>query len=388
MAKPFKFRYVREIVGSFMLAIIILLVAGIVLAGRAQGWFEPSMTLRVRIPSAGLAGLHKGSPVMTLGTKVGLVKKVQVNEDESLEAILALKGDFIRFIRSDSKALIKKQFGVAGDSFIELTRGEGAELEGEYLPSDAQKDEELVELAQKLVVDVQQSVLPLLDQVLAAAKQYTDLGAELQKSAVSAQTLIENLNGVAEGLNEGEGSAGKLLKDPQTVDELNRLIADTGGLLSNLNTVVVDVTVRSTGYDIADPGNRRVLVSLTDGDRELVSEWVEFAEDGAPAPVALRFVPEGTGPRSFKIELPVRGDEAIPFGEVDRAADDPLEREDHVVGLASLRMVFDRSSRSAVELRIELRSDRCEQPLCMQVAEELTGGTTLQERGAQLPGRR
>ncbi len=241
MAKPFKFRYVREIVGSFMLAIIILLVAGIVLAGRAQGWFEPSMTLRVRIPSAGLAGLHKGSPVMTLGTKVGLVKKVQVNEDESLEAILALKGDFIRFIRSDSKALIKKQFGVAGDSFIELTRGEGAELEGEYLPSDAQKDEELVELAQKLVVDVQQSVLPLLDQVLAAAKQYTDLGAELQKSAVSAQTLIENLNGVAEGLNEGEGSAGKLLKDPQTVDELNRLIADTGGLLSNLNTVVVDV---------------------------------------------------------------------------------------------------------------------------------------------------
>ena len=241
MAKPFKFRYVREIVGSFMLAIIILLVAGIVLAGRAQGWFEPSMTLRVRIPMADLSGINKGAAVMTLGTKLGVVQKVLVKEDASIEAVLLLKGSFIQFIRSDSQALIKKQFGVAGDSFIELTRGVGSVLEDDLLPTDARKDTELVELAQKLLQDVQEAVLPLLEQVRAAAQQYTELGAGLQNTVASVDVLLGTVNELAAGLNEGEGTAGKLLKDPQTVDEVNLLIESVGGLLSNLNTVVYDV---------------------------------------------------------------------------------------------------------------------------------------------------
>ena len=96
MNKPFKFRYVREIVGSFMLLMILLLVGGVILAGRAQGWFEPTLELRVHMPDEGLAGIHKGSPIMTLGTQVGVVDDVHVNDDESLEVILSLKGDFIR----------------------------------------------------------------------------------------------------------------------------------------------------------------------------------------------------------------------------------------------------------------------------------------------------
>jgi len=94
--------------------------------------------------------------------------------------------------------------------------------------------------------------------------------------------------------------------------DLAVLAADAPEIVFAGNTVVVDVSIRSTGYDLKDPGNRRAMVSLTDGEREIASDWVEFTEDGAPVPVPLRFVPEGKGPHTYRVEMAVRGDETIP----------------------------------------------------------------------------
>jgi phospholipid/cholesterol/gamma-HCH transport system substrate-binding protein len=247
-----------------MLLMILLLVVGVILAGRAQGWFEPRLELHVRMPDEGFAGIHKGSPVMTLGTQVGVVDDVHVNDDESLEVVLSLKGDFIRFVRSDSVASIKKQFGVAGDSLIELSRGVGAEIDGDYLPLPAKKNREIVELVEELVVQVQWAVMPLLEQVRAAAEQYTDVGIDLQKSAVSLQSLLA-------GLNEGEGTAGRLLKDPSTVEELNTLLQSANLVLTNLSAVVGDVKSVVT--------NVNLMVEDTQG----VVKNIKRASTGVPA---------------------------------------------------------------------------------------------------------
>jgi hypothetical protein len=45
--------------------------------------------------------------------------------------------DFFRFVRADSSAVVKKQFGVAGDSFFEITRGQGRPLPEKMLPAFA-----------------------------------------------------------------------------------------------------------------------------------------------------------------------------------------------------------------------------------------------------------
>jgi uncharacterized membrane protein len=77
------------------------------------------------------------------------------------------------------------------------------------------------------------------------------------------------------------------------------------------NTVLVTAVVRSSGYDLDDPGNRRIRVTLTEGEREIASEWAEPTRDGSPVPVPLRFVPEGNGPRVYRASVPVRGDESV-----------------------------------------------------------------------------
>ena len=45
-----------------------------------------------------------------------------------MTAEASIRRDFFRFVRVDSSAVIKKKFGVAGDSFFEITRGEGRPL--------------------------------------------------------------------------------------------------------------------------------------------------------------------------------------------------------------------------------------------------------------------
>ena len=142
MSKPFKFRYVNEIVGSFVLLVVATLIVGIILIGHAQDWFEPQYEIRLDFPEEGSLGLQRGSEVQVLGATVGRVGKIRVGEDGAMHTTLKIKGDFIRFIRTDSRAVVKKKFGVAGDAFVDITQGR-AEKFDENPTMSAIKDTEI-----------------------------------------------------------------------------------------------------------------------------------------------------------------------------------------------------------------------------------------------------
>jgi phospholipid/cholesterol/gamma-HCH transport system substrate-binding protein len=235
MNKPFKFRYVNEIVGGFVLLIATVLVAGVILAGLAQSWFEPKYQLRVKFPPEGSAGVKKGAEVVILGTPVGTVEEVLVEDDGSMEGILVIHGRFSRFIRMDSEAVLKKKFGVAGDAFVEITKGNGAPVENGVLPSPAKKDTELIETMQTLLDQVRSATLPLLEQIRKAAEEYTGLAADLRKPEGHVQQILLRLDELTTGLEKGQGTAGKLLKDPSTMDNVNKAIAAVNETIASVN---------------------------------------------------------------------------------------------------------------------------------------------------------
>src|SRR4051812_26882243 len=128
MADQFKFRRVNEITGLFVIAVLMMLIAAIVWTAQSQRWFKSSVTLRIILPEAGAAGIRQGSEVYFLGTLVGSVSDVLVESTGRMEAHVRIRRDFFRFVRSDSSAVVKKKFGVAGDAFFEITRGVGKPL--------------------------------------------------------------------------------------------------------------------------------------------------------------------------------------------------------------------------------------------------------------------
>lgn len=226
MNKPFKFRYVNELVGSFVLLVVAALIAGIIFAGHAQDWFEPVNQIRLDFPEEGSLGLQKDSDIQILGTSVGRVGRIRVSDDGSMHATLEIKGSFIRFVRSDSRAIVKKKFGVAGDAYVEITQGRGAEL-GENPVMRAVKDTEITEIAQDILRQIQDATLPLL-------QEYTKLAADLRDPNGPLMKLLANLDEISRGLAGGEGSAGQFLRDTKTVEEVDRILAQVRAILADL----------------------------------------------------------------------------------------------------------------------------------------------------------
>ena len=241
MTKPFKFRYVNEIVGVFVILVVLALIAGVILAGHAQRWFEPVHRLTLQFPSEGSFGLKKGAEVQILGATVGVVEEIRVNEDGSMEGGITIRGDFIRFVRADSRAIARKKFAVAGDSYIEITRGVGEELPEEGATMICEKDTEITETVEQVVQQVREVTLPAIEQVRLAIEEYTKLAADLRNPEGNLQQLLAHLNQIMLGLEKGEGTAGQILRDPSMANELRQITVKINESLAEVRSILEDV---------------------------------------------------------------------------------------------------------------------------------------------------
>ncbi|HOO77345.1 MAG TPA: MlaD family protein [bacterium] len=225
MAQKFKFRYVNEIVGVFVILVLALLAAGIYFAANAQKWFEPVTKYRVTFPESGSYGLVPGARVEILGTTVGTVPDISVAEDGSMEGKIEIRGDFVRFIRKDSQAVIRKAFVVAGDAYIEITRGKGERLAPDsFIP--CRRDKEITETLQSTLEEIQLQARDVMEQARITLKVYAELGEEAGRPDGDIMQLIANLRRISASLAEGEGPAGAVLTDPEMAAQVREMVAD------------------------------------------------------------------------------------------------------------------------------------------------------------------
>jgi phospholipid/cholesterol/gamma-HCH transport system substrate-binding protein len=214
MKKPFKFRYVNQLVGVFVLLVASMLIAAIVLTGRAQGWFEPTYELRAVFPEEGTMGLRRGSEVRVLETPAGMVQDIMPREDGAMEVVISIRGRFYVYVRQDSTALVKKALGVAGDAFVEITRGYGEPIAEDHPYIDIMKDTEILDIAESLLAEVRATTVPAIEEL---------------------QALLEGLNQLIDGLNAGQGAVGTLLKDERMAREVEASVAEVNIILANVS---------------------------------------------------------------------------------------------------------------------------------------------------------
>ena len=240
MPKPFKFRYVNEIAGGFVILVVAMLIVGVVVAGHAQRWFEVVHTVNIVFPPEGSLDLQKGSEVYILGTRVGAVEEITVADDGSMAGKISIRGKFMRFVRADSQAIVRKKFAVAGDAYIEVTKGTGAELPGDQ-PLICLKDVEIMETIQNLVQQFRDATLPAIEQMRKAVEEYTNLAVDLRKPEGNLQQLLTHLNKITEGLEKGEGMAGQVLRDPAMAERLQGIMASIEASLADVKKIMGDL---------------------------------------------------------------------------------------------------------------------------------------------------
>lgn len=241
MAKKFKFRYVNEIVGGFVLLVFLLLLAGVLVAGRAQHWFEPMYEIELRFPPEGSMDLLKGAEVMLLGARVGSVQDILVDDEGNITGSIRVRGSFMRFVREDSIALVKKKMVVTGDAYIELTRGTGAELPKTGGEIAAEKDTEIMQMLEEALETLQVEAEHTLDLVNGAIEEYTKLAAGMNNPTGNLQLTMANVNGLLEDIRHGQGIPAKMLNDPAMAKDVEEIVSQAQELMARINAMAAEV---------------------------------------------------------------------------------------------------------------------------------------------------
>lgn len=239
MAERFKFRRVQELTGTFVLVVVALLIAAVVWTGRSQRWFKGKVALRITLPEAGAVGIRQGSEVYFLGTLVGFVSDVIVDSGGRMEAQAGIRRDFFRFVRRDSSAVIKRKFGVAGDSFFEITRGTGQPLPEK--DASIVCNEQFQSVLEAAVEDVRREAMLVLKKVNTGLEAWTRLGTDLGGTRQHLDQLVTRLDGIVAGAQAGDGTVGRLITDSTLADDAQKLLRDGSRTMDGLRDVVTNL---------------------------------------------------------------------------------------------------------------------------------------------------
>jgi phospholipid/cholesterol/gamma-HCH transport system substrate-binding protein len=195
--------------------------------------------------------------VYFLGTLVGTVSDVIVAATGRMEARTSIRSDFFRFMREDSSAVVRKKFGIAGDAYFDITRGEGPPLPKKNASIVCK---ELPSTMETAIEEVRGAVLPVLEKLSAGvdtwttlgeklsagADAWTKLGTNLGESRQQLNGLVARVDGLVAGVEQGKGTAGKLLTDPAVADDLKTFLDKGNVSMDQLQAILKDVQVVGT----------------------------------------------------------------------------------------------------------------------------------------------
>ena len=238
-----RFRYANQAVGVFVILTVIIFGAAFLFSGRVREWFDPGERIKVILPSDGLFGLSEGAEVEILGTKAGKVLRIVIHPDQQMHADVQIQSDMKAFVRRDSAAVIRKRFGVAGDSFLAISRGSGEPLDWEFAVIDASADRAPTESIGEILDEVRTKVFPVINDTQQAIRMILAVVQELQDPKGDMQQLLGNLNTVSGKIVRGEGVVGRLLAEEKMMDDFVALVDGLNKNMARFEPLLNDLTI-------------------------------------------------------------------------------------------------------------------------------------------------
>lgn len=232
-----------EIVGAVVLACIGVFIAVLINAGLLKDWFQPSFTLRILLPDEGVSGLAPGAEVQVLGTRAGEVRRIVIDPNQRMHAIARVEDQMRPFIRRDSQVSIRRQFGVAGAAYIDISRGSGPQLDWSYAVIAAQSERAATDTIGQMVDEVRAKIIPLMDDVQKAVVAFTAVVQRAVDPSGPLEQTLASAAAVARKVESGEGLAGRLIADGKMATDLEATLVSVRELATQLERTSKDPRV-------------------------------------------------------------------------------------------------------------------------------------------------
>ena len=193
-------------VGLFVLAGLFILAVGIFYVTGA-GILGPKYRLTTYLPE--VEGVTKGAPVRLDGVEIGNVENIRLSPHpqdsmHNIELTLRIDKKFQEDIRTDSNASLITE-GLLGNRYVTVSRG----ITGTVIPNNG--------------------IIPGKEE--AAMKALVERGAELMQNL---GTLSNDLRGIVDKVQNGQGSIGLFMNDPSFYNHLNATAAKLDAMATSI----------------------------------------------------------------------------------------------------------------------------------------------------------
>lgn len=250
--------------GVFVIAGLLLLVVGLYIIGKNHSLFGAKFELKTRFRD--VSGLVPGNNVRFSGIQAGTVKSLEIINDTTIEVVLLIDKTTRDYIRKNAITSIGTE-GLMGNKVVNIYPGRGdapiAE-EGDMLQAravlgmeDAMEtlyttNDNVQRISEHLLITMERinsspALWGLLEDSTLPVHLRVSL-ANIRKASDDISDAAGSLNEIVQGINEGEGVAGLLLKDTSAKRSLSDAIfhiqsasAEADHLVAGLNKMAMDI---------------------------------------------------------------------------------------------------------------------------------------------------
>jgi len=195
----FKFR-----LGLFVIVGIALFVLGIFIIGKQKNMFNPVFTIKANFHN--VSGLQVGNTVRFAGINIGTVDNIEIVNDSMVMVEMVIRQEVQKFIKSDSKAGIGSE-GIIGDKVIVISQGK--------------KSDKMVNNNQRIT-----AIEPIeTDAIMRSLKVTAD------NAALASNDIV----GIVDKINNGEGTLGRLIKDEKMANNIDQTVSNLKSSTKSLN---------------------------------------------------------------------------------------------------------------------------------------------------------
>ena len=241
MGAPYSRR--EKLAGLFLVLGLALIFAWAAIVGGGRGWFR-SYNDYYALYNEGY-GLAPGVKVRFLRTDVGLVKRLELTENNQVKVHISILKEYADRVKSDSQAAIASPTFI-GSEYIDIIPGS---LETEPVPSGGQIPAKERKSLEDYVRDLRLDAM--LARVEAIMVNVDNLTHQLQEPSGPLLGTMSNVRKLTATVAAGEGSLGRLAMDEATAVEINRILGDVkiatdniAALTASFNQTMPDILNR------------------------------------------------------------------------------------------------------------------------------------------------
>jgi phospholipid/cholesterol/gamma-HCH transport system substrate-binding protein len=226
----------EQLVGGFLLVLIIFTVVTLLVIAQGKGWFQRQNVYFVKFKQG--YNLHQGSLVKMFNAEIGKVSNlgiIQTMGHPQVEVTLKVNEEYANLIRQDSVAEVVSPT-LIGSEYVDISPGSSGYPKIE--PYDPIPSRERKSVSEHLAELASEENIQKVKHMLVNLAQFSE---QLRNDEKVLQAALNHLDEVLKNLTEGKGTLGMLVMQKELYVRMNKTLEDWDKFFVEAKTVVVDL---------------------------------------------------------------------------------------------------------------------------------------------------